>query len=63
MQGQRWYISHAETLVQNVLGLLISFLVLQMFGMGVVESLHLQLVLFFTSYARSYLVRRYFNRL
>ena len=60
---QKWYISHAETITQNVLGLLIGFLILWWFGMSTSESLQIQAVFFFASYTRGYLVRRFFNRM
>jgi hypothetical protein len=63
MSKQKWYVSHAETLAQNVFGLLIGFLVLQAFGISVSESLQLQAVLFVASYIRSYIIRRTFNSL
>lgn len=61
--AQKWYISHAETITQNVLGLIISFIILRIFGMSVNESIQLQSVFFVVSYIRSYLVRRTFDRL
>ncbi len=61
--GQPWYISHAEALAQNIIGLLISFVILKLWGLSTSDSLGLQAVFFFTSYLRSYLIRRYFNNL
>ncbi len=61
--AQKWYISHAETIVQNVLGLIISFIILKSFGMSTHESIQLQSVFFVVSYIRSYLVRRTFDKL
>lgn len=61
--GQPWYISHAEALAQNIIGLLISFIILKLWGLSTSDSLGLQAVFFCTSYLRSYLIRRYFNSL
>lgn len=60
--SQKWYHSHAETIAQNVTGLIISFIVLKLWGMSTHESLSLQAIFFFTSYARSYIIRRMFNK-
>ena len=62
-KSQPWYISHAETLTQNVLGLIISFIILQAFGMTIEQSIQLQLTFFVVSYIRSYLIRRTFERI
>ena len=59
---QTWLQSHAETLTQNVVGLLIGFIILKFFGLTTSQSVQLQLVFFTTSYLRSYLIRRLFNR-
>lgn len=61
--SQKWYISHAETITQNVLGLIISFIILRSFGMTTNESIHLQAVFFVVSYIRSYCIRRFFDNL
>jgi len=60
--GQKWYVSHAETIVQNVLGLLIAFIILRVHGLSTHDSVQLQIIFFFASYARSYAVRRFFNK-
>ena len=60
--GQEWYVSHAETIVQNVLGLLIAFIILRVHGLSTHDSVQLQIIFFFASYARSYAVRRFFNK-
>lgn len=59
--SQPWYISHAETLTQNIAGLVIAFIILKLFGMSTSESIQLQAVFFVTSYIRSYLIRRGFE--
>ncbi|WP_419361432.1 DUF7220 family protein [Acinetobacter beijerinckii] len=61
--GQRWYVSHAETIVQNVLGLIIAFIILRCYGLSTHESVQLQVIFFFASYARSYAIRRAFNKI
>lgn len=60
--GQKWYVSHAETIVQNVLGLIIAFIILHFYGLSTRESVQLQAIFFVASYARSYAVRRAFNK-
>ena len=60
---QTWLQSHAETLIQNIVGLMIGFIILKCFGLTASESVKLQAVIFATSYLRSYLIRRFFNRL
>lgn len=60
---QKWYISHAETLTQNVLGLVIAFIILKLFGLSTSQSVQIQAVFFFVSYVRSYLIRRLFVKL
>ena len=59
---QTWLQSHAETLTQNMVGLMIGFIILKCFGLTASESVQLQAVIFATSYLRSYLIRRFFNR-
>ena len=61
--SQKWYISHAETLTQNVIGLAVGFIILKWWGLSVSESFTLQAVIFITSYLRSYIIRRFFNYL
>lgn len=61
--GQPWYVSHAEALAQNIIGLIISFIILKLWGLSTSDSLGLQVIFFITSYTRSYLIRRFFNNL
>lgn len=58
---QSWLKSHAETLTQNLVGILIGFIILTSFGLTPSQTVHLQVVIFITSYIRSYLIRRLFN--
>lgn len=53
---------HIEALTQNILGMIIAFAILHLWGMSVSESIALQCVFFITSYIRSYLVRKVFKR-
>ena len=59
---QKWYVSHAETLAQNIIGLLVGFVILRCFGLDTLESIHLQAVIFVASYVRGYVIRRCFNK-
>lgn len=60
---QKWYVSHAETLTQNILGLIIAYVILRLWGLSTNESVQLQFIFFVSSYLRSYAVRRAFNYL
>ena len=53
---------HLEALTQNILGILIAFTILHLWGMSMSESVALQCIFFITSYIRSYLVRNVFKR-
>ena len=53
---------HIEALTQNILGMIIAFIILYLWGMSMSESIALQCVFFITSYIRSYLVRGVFKR-
>lgn len=59
---QTWMQSHAETLTQNIAGLLIGFIILTCWGLSPSESVSLQVIIFLTSYARGYIIRRLFNK-
>lgn len=63
MSGQPWYISHAETIAQNVVGQIVAFIILHLHGMPVHQSLQLQAEFFVLAYGRGYLIRRIFDRL
>lgn len=52
---------HLEALTQNILGMIIAFAILHLWGMSMSESIVLQCVFFITSYIRSYLVRKFFQ--
>lgn len=59
--GQSWLASHAETIAQNVVGLIIGFFVLMLFGIPMRTSFTLQGIYFVLAYVRSYTIRRFFN--
>ncbi len=63
MSNQSFLISHAETILQNVIGLLIGFIILHCYGIESSLSFKLQLTFFIFAYIRSYLIRRLFNRI
>lgn len=60
--AQKWYESHAETICQNVFGLLIGFTIMHFWGLPFGESIKLQLVFLVASYIRGYTIRRVFDR-
>ena len=62
MGKQSWLESHLEALTQNVVGLLIGFIILTWWGLSPTESVSLQAVIFVSSYIRSYVIRRLFNK-
>ena len=53
---------HLETITQNILGLLVGFTILHLWGLPIGESVALQAVFFVVSYLRSYLVRSFFSK-
>ena len=54
--------SSMEALTQNIFGMLIGFLILTWYGLSVKQSIGLQSIFFVTSYIRSFVIRRLFNR-
>ena len=54
--------SSMEALTQNVFGMLIGFLILTWYGLSVKQSIVLQSIFFVTSYIRSFVIRRLFNK-
>lgn len=58
---QPWYVSHAETLAQNVVGQLIAFVVLHAYGIETATGLQLQVTFLIVAYARGYAIRRAFE--
>jgi len=61
--SQPWYVSHAETIAQNVIGLLCGFVILQAYGITPSTTLKVQGTFFVVAYVRSYCIRRTFDRL
>ena len=56
-------IIHLETLTQNVVGLVIAFIILTLWGLPFIESVVLQTIFFVTSYIRGYCIRKLFRSL
>lgn len=54
---------HLETLTQNVVGLVIAFIILTLWGLPFIESVALQTIFFVTSYIRGYCIRKLFRSL
>ncbi len=59
---QPWYVSHAETIAQNVFGQIIAFVLLWSFDITGSKGLQIQVAFFIAAYARGYAIRRAFNR-
>lgn len=60
---QPWYVSHAETIAQNVIGQLLAFIVLWCYDIKGSTGLKLQLTFLVVAYVRGYAIRRFFNRM
>lgn len=54
---------HLETLTQNIVGLIVAFIILTLWGLPFIESLALQTIFFVTSYIRGYCIRKLFRSL
>ena len=54
---------HLETLTQNVVGLVVAFIILTLWGLPFIESVALQAIFFITSYVRGYCIRKLFRSL
>lgn len=54
---------HLETLTQNLVGLVIAFIILTLWGLPLIESVALQTIFFITSYVRGYCIRKLFRSL
>lgn len=59
--SQKWYESHIETICQNVVGMLIGFLIMHLYGLPFTDSVGLQLIFLVASYVRGYTIRRLFE--
>lgn len=58
---QPWYISHAETIAQNVGGQAVAFVILWAYGITGSQGLALQLTFLVAAYIRGYTIRRWFE--
>ena len=54
---------HLETLTQNIVGLVVAFIILTLWGLPFYESVALQTIFFVTSYIRGYCIRKLFRSL
>lgn len=59
---QPWYVSHAETIAQNIVGQALAFLILWAYGIETATGLQLQATFLVVAYVRGYLIRRAFDR-
>lgn len=63
MLSNRERMIHLETLTQNIVGLIVAFIILTLWGLPFYESLALQTIFFVTSYIRGYCIRKLFRSL
>ena len=63
MKIHKNYLPHIEALTQNIVGMIVAFIILKLFGMSFTESVLLQSIFFITSYIRSYVIRGVFKKL
>ena len=63
MEKQKWYVSHAETIAQNVIGQLLAYIILWAYGISGATGLKLQITFLVVAYVRGYAIRRFFNRI
>lgn len=56
-------LQHIEALTQNVVGMMVAFVILYLFGLSFEQSVALQITFLFTSYVRSYIIRSMFRKL
>jgi hypothetical protein len=61
MKRQPWYVSHAETIAQNVVGQIIAFIIFWCYDIRGSQGLLLQATFFVAAYARGYAIRRVFE--
>lgn len=62
MKIPKHHLPHIEALTQNVIGMIVAFIILKIFGMSFTESVMLQSIFFITSYIRSYAIRKLFKK-
>lgn len=58
---QPWYVSHAETIAQNVVGQVLAFFILWAYGIDTATGLQMQVTFLVVAYARGYGIRRAFE--
>lgn len=63
MKIPKHHLPHIEALTQNIIGMIIAFIILKIFGMSFTESVLLQSIFFITSYIRSYVIRMVFKKI
>lgn len=64
MAGQPWYISHAETITQNVVGQVLAAIILLAYGIPWSSTgWKLQATFLVVAYLRGYAIRRLFDRI
>lgn len=63
IEVQAWYVSHAETLAQNVVGQIIAFVIMSLFGIETEKTIQIQATFLVVAYIRGYIIRRIFNRI
>lgn len=63
MLSNRERMVHLETLTQNIVGLVVAFIILTLWGLPFYESVALQTIFFVTSYIRGYCIRKLFRSL
>ena len=54
---------HIETLTQMIIGLILGYVILRMFGLTNTQGITLQIIFFIVSYARSYTIRWVFKEI
>lgn len=62
MKRQPWYVSHAETIAQNVVGQILAFVIFWAYGIETATGLQLQIIFLVVAYLRGYAIRRAFDR-
>ena len=54
---------HIETLTQMIVGLILGYVILRIFGLTNSQSITLQIIFFIVSYGRSYTIRWVFKEI
>ena len=61
--NKQFFELHIETLTQMIVGLILGYVILRMFGLTNSQSITLQIIFFIVSYARSYSIRWVFKEI